>query len=257
MPVVRIAAGNAGISHEPLHYRGRPPSLSIGSRYVIDPSEGLEINVVPKELKSNDNRRQLEGSIKFLGNQRFLLQGFAWDCRRCQHPNWVHLQDIRPELSCEICRAEKAAPVCGDENIHFRLNPFVAEAFSSASSQGPVFWCLKQLMNRASHSMMFTPALDIHRPGEQERYTDIDLLASVDGEVFLLEVKKSFAGINPQQLKQLLEVARLVRPNVAGFAVERPAEAWTIEAATKDRFVKALSEIDVRFDGLERLVSSR
>ncbi len=161
---------------------------------------------LPNELRRREWRNALERSVQYLRDRNFLRQGYDWKCDVCQHPNWAHLEDIVPTLHCEICRTEKSSPVCDNNNVHFKLNPFVAAAFSASSSQGPVAWALNRLANRTSWSFMFTPAVDVYRTGERDRFTDVDVLASVDGEVYLLEVKKSFAGINEREIEKLMEL---------------------------------------------------
>lgn len=205
------------------------------------------IATLPNELRRNQWRNALERSVQYLRDRTFLHQGYAWKCEVCQHPNWVHLEDIVPILHCEICRVEKSSPVCGNKNIHFRLNPFVATAFSSSSSQGAVAWALSRLANRASWSFMFAPALDIYKLGQRDRYTDIDIIAAVDGEVFMLEVKKSFAGVNEPEVAKLVELASLIRPDYAGFAVNRPRAESTIDAVAQERIKQTLANRDVQF----------
>jgi hypothetical protein len=203
---------------------------------------------LPNELRGNEARNALEGSVKYLRDRSFLRQGFAWTCRVCQYRNWAHLEDMVPVLHCEICRVKKSAPVAGNSNVHFRLNPFVAAAFSSASSQGSVAWALTRLANRASWSFMFTPALDISKASDQGRFSDLDVLASIDGEVFLLEVKRGFAGVNTSEVEKLVEVATILRPDFAGFAVQRPRAECTLDAAAQEEIARRLAAVDVRFE---------
>ena len=57
---------------------------------------------VPNELRRNEWKSSLETSVQYLRDRMFLHQGYAWKCEVCQHPNWVHLQDIVAILHCEI-----------------------------------------------------------------------------------------------------------------------------------------------------------
>jgi hypothetical protein len=202
---------------------------------------------IPRELRRNEWQNTLEESVQYLRDRTFLRQGYAWKCTVCQYRNWVHLEDMVPILHCEICRVEKSAPVSGNSNVFFRLNPFVAAAFSSSSSQGPVAWVLDRLANRSSWSFMFTPALDVYKVGERNRFTDIDVLASVDGEVFVLEVKRGFAGVNAGEVEKLVEVATTLRPDYAGFAVQRPRAECTLDAAAVEEIRRRLAAVDVQF----------
>ena len=202
---------------------------------------------MPNELRRNEWRNTLEQSVQYLRDRSFLRQGYAWKCGVCQYFNWVRLEDMVPILRCEICRVEKSSPVTGNANVHFRLNPFVATAFSSSSAQATVAWVLDRLANKASWSFMFSPALDVYKVGRPNRYTDLDVLAAVDGETFLLEVKRGFAGINAREVEKLVEVATTLRPDVAGFAVRRPRGECPLTAAELADIKRRLADVDVEF----------
>lgn len=208
--------------------------------------DGL-VAAMPNELRGNEWRTTLEESVQYLRDRNFLRQGYAWKCAVCQYRNWVHLEDMVPILRCEICRVEKSSPVSGNTNVHFRLNPFVATAFSSSSAQATVAWVLDRLANKASWSFIFSPALDVYRVGEPNRYTDLDVLAAVDGEVFLLEVKRGFAGVNTREVEKLVEVVTTLRPDFAGFAVQRPRVECPLNAEAIQEIERRLAAVDVRF----------
>lgn len=117
--------------------------------------------ILNETVKGQDERKGLDRFLKFLRNQNFLMQGYGWKCARCHHPNWAGLTEIENELECAICAAVEDAPVGGDANSHFKLNSFVSGAFGPASAQDAVIWCLGILAERAQHSLMLTPTLDI------------------------------------------------------------------------------------------------
>lgn len=202
---------------------------------------------IPNNLRNNEGRNTLEQSVQYLRDRNFLRQGYAWRCGVCQYPNWVHLEDMVPILRCDVCRVEKSSPVQGNANVHFRLNPFVATAFASSSAQATVSWVLDRLANSASWSFMFTPALDIYKVEEPNPFTDLDVLAAVDGETFLLEVKRGFAGVNAREVEKLVEVAATLRPDVAGFAIQRPRVECPLAAADLEDIKCRLATFDVEF----------
>jgi hypothetical protein len=43
--------------------------------------------------------------------QQLIFQGHQWTCPECHHRNWVDLSELRPILSCSICRHEDDAPI--------------------------------------------------------------------------------------------------------------------------------------------------
>lgn len=93
----------------------------------------------------------------------------------------------------------------------------------------------------------FFPALDVHKIGEQSRSSDLDVVAAVDGVVYLLEVKRSFAGVNAGELQKLVELAKILRPDYAGFCVARPQAESTLSKQEIAEATDALSAVDVRF----------
>jgi hypothetical protein len=71
-------------------------------------------------------------------------------------------------------------------------SPFVHHAFASTSGQESIIWCLNELANRAHSSFAWFPAIELYRHGEITPLTDLDIIATVDGKVYLVEVKNSF-----------------------------------------------------------------
>lgn len=198
-------------------------------------------------VKDRSDQDNLDTCLKLLRNRNLLLQGYGWRCDRCQHQNWVGLTEVTNSLECAICNAVEDAPVGGDTNSHFKLNSFVSAAFGPASAQGSVIWCLSHLIEKAQHSLMLTPTLDIKDEANFPKGTDLDVLACVDGKVHYYEVKRSFAGINKSQIDDLIQVATLIRPNYAGFAVQSDTNKEVLGEQDIQFLRETLREIDVEF----------
>jgi len=200
---------------------------------------------VTGQNQSKIQNRLIE-SVTYLRDRDFLWQGFGWRCSFCQHHNWVALERLSPIATCEICRKSQSSPVSG--SLHFRLNPFVQHAFASTSGQEPVIWCLDQLARRAMSSFAFAPTLNVYRPGRSNPETDLDLVAAIDGEVYVVEVKSSFAGMEVEVLEQLQRLADELRPNVVMLAIK----ANRSDDAACGQMIKAFEQNfsipDVRFE---------
>ncbi|WP_421360252.1 hypothetical protein [Agrobacterium rosae] len=199
------------------------------------------------ETGNGESKYDLDECLKFLRNQDFLMQGFGWKCQRCQHSNWVGLTDMTNSLSCAICDFAEDAPIGGDANSHFKMNPFVSAAFSPTSAQGPVIWCISVLAAKARHSFMLTPTLDTKDQHSLPKGTDLDVLACVDGKIHMYEVKRSFAGIDQKQMDDLVLIASLLRPDYAGFAVEDDANSETLSDDGIQSLREKLKKVDVEF----------
>jgi hypothetical protein len=59
----------------------------------------------------------------------------------------------------------------------------------------------------------------VYRPGQSNPETDLDLVAAVDGQVYVVEIKSSFAGVEAEVLEQLRCLALELRPDVVMLAV--------------------------------------
>jgi hypothetical protein len=188
-------------------------------------SDAKEFSTVEQD-RGDQLKHELVSSVTHLRNNGFLWQGFWWKCGMCEHENWLSLERLTSVSSCEICRRGKSSPV--DGNLHFRLSPFVQHAFAASSSQGPVLWCLEQLATRAhlsdfrrkTKSFSFAPALNLFTDSETQPWTDIDITANVNGQIVLVEVKKSWAGVTQKTLNQLYDLGHKLRPNVVLLAVQ-------------------------------------
>jgi hypothetical protein len=177
-----------------------------------------------EEYPGNQLKEALISSITYLRNREFLWQGFYWKCSVCEHENWVSLENLTPRCQCQICRTAKSSPVTG--SFHFRLNPFAQHAFASTSAQGPVLWCLNRLLHQAEMtignrtSLGFAPALNIYKDNDSQPWTDIDVTANVNGLIVMVEVKRSFSGVNAELADQLFMLGDMYHPNIIMLAVQ-------------------------------------
>ena len=94
---------------------------------------------------------------------------------------------------------------------------------------------------------MLTPTLDIQDPRAMPRKTDLDVLACVDGKVHFYEVKRSFAGINKKQIDDLIQVASLIRPDYAGFAIQNSNNKNALSDQDIFSIREKFREIEVEF----------
>jgi len=198
------------------------------------------------ERKQGEIKECLAESVTYLRDRDFLWQGFRWKCSFCQHHNWVPLKQLSPIAKCEICRKPESSPVSG--SLHFRLNPFVQHAFSSTSAQEPVIWCLNHLARRAMWSFAFAPTLDVYRAGRSNPETDLDIVAVVDGQVYFVEVKSSFAGVTVKDQEQLKFLVYELRPDVVMLGVMANNADAEKYADIIEAFGSGITTYGVRFE---------
>ncbi|WP_339713481.1 hypothetical protein [uncultured Sneathiella sp.] len=249
-----LTAENAGKDAEEINYGaivGRVLGKVI-SWHGKEEAQGKKLNyaelkrkLLPDDHNDNDGRAEVDECIRYLRNIDILRQGYAWRCKLCFHHNWTPNSEFTNELHCNICKTPENAPIGGDENVHFTLNPHITRAFSSSSGTGPVLWCINELANQARKSFILAPTLQIDISNGWS--TDIDVLASVDGKVNMFEVKSSFSGVTEKEIEQLINLAKRFRPDIAGFAIKQPEENNTITQANISLLKGKLAELDVEF----------
>lgn len=231
-------------------------ALFLASRSFVSESQQLKcanfetlFGWAPKSQNSTHRKKiksELIKSITHLRNKGFLWQGFRWTCSFCQHNNWVPLDQLSAISFCEICRTPQASPV--DRSLDFRLSPFVHHAFSSTSAQDSVIWCLKQLADRANQSFAFAPTLNMYCDGKTEPKTDLDIIATIDGKFYIVEVKSSFSGINQKSLDQLKYVGEILHPDFIIIAVNKENDCSKDILHIITEFRNHISNHDIDFE---------
>lgn len=172
---------------------------------------------VPREEWDADEKRSLAASVRYLCEQEILHQGHDWLCPHCKNNNWISIAALSKSMICEVCGATEAAPVA--EAWRFKLNAFVLEGLRDHGLLA-YLWCLAKLSDRAQssfyylepHELFFTTDSAFQRRPDAE----VDLIAVVDGAVYLCEVKSSNQSID---LEKLAELAKRIRPDVVTLAV--------------------------------------
>lgn len=158
--------------------------------------------------------RYLDESVQHLCQHEVLFQGREWRCRSCYNRNWVGVDELGRTLSCSVCGRDEPAPVSG--SWQFCINPFILEAYRDHGIEA-VVWALWRLLYRSKSSFYFVPSLKLwlsYPDGPSDTCdAEVDAVAVVDGEVYLVEAKSS-AGLAEGEVAQLLLAAERIRPDV-------------------------------------------
>ena len=186
--------------------------------------------LVDEYLKAHSNRGDVDDdadirdmatlnrSIQHLCQNEVLFQGREWSCRSCHNRNWVSIDSLARALECEVCRHSEPAPVSGD--WHFRGNAFLLEAYREHGVEAVIF-ALWQLSERARQSFYFAPSLRLWlkypKSSRHDCDAEIDALAVVDGETFLVEAKTT-AALDEHEIAQLVLAGERIRPDVVLIA---------------------------------------
>jgi hypothetical protein len=172
----------------------------------------------------------LDDCLIELRRGQIMFQGHQWTCRKCHHKNWIDLNSLSFELSCEVCREKIQAPV--DIQWLFRPNEFLIESLRDHSVLS-LLWVLSALRERARQSLIFIGPTSLGFSGQsQNSDAEVDLLALVDGQAILCEVKSSWRGLRSVDIQDFVSLAQRLRPDKALLAImetgDGPAELVSV-----------------------------
>jgi hypothetical protein len=183
---------------------------------------------------------RLARSVQYLCRREVLFQGREWQCRTCFNRNWVGIDALGRDMTCEVCGRREAAPVSGD--WHFRANSFLTNAYREHGTEA-LLWSLWQLSDRARESFYFVPSLNLwfrYPSSEQQRHDlEIDGVVVVDGRVYMVEATTS-ATLTDEEIRRLALAAERIRPN-ALFIACMGASAGTL-THLKERTLEMLPD---------------
>ncbi len=185
----------------------------------------------------------LDDCLIDLRRRQMMFQGHRWTCRKCHHKNWVDLSELTSEMACEVCKKTEFSPV----NIRwlFRANEFLIESLRDHSVLSLV-WALSALRDRAHRSFAFAePTWFGFDERAETADAEADLLALIDGETFLCEVKSSWHSLRPSHVDDLVALALRLRPDTALLAV---MEAGAGPTAKFDEARARLVEVGIKFE---------
>jgi hypothetical protein len=183
------------------------------------------------------DRRSFVDTLGSLSEQQVLHQGQEWQCSKCLNRNWIAISNLSRTWRCEVCDHHRPADVTSD--WRFRLNGFLKRALTDHGLL-PTIWCLNELRNRARDSFYYLPSEILFSeypwPKRVPPSAELDLLAIVDGQTYLCEIKSS-SRITPQELKTFASLATVIRPDKALLAI------YGCDAAKRDKLQSDLSAL--------------
>jgi len=189
-----------------------------------------------EEIKKDD-LESVEESVQLLCQKKILFQGQQWTCRVCLHKNWESIENLRTTLVCEVCGNSEPAPIANDWK--FKLNEFVLDAMRQHGTIA-LIWCLIQISNRAQASFYYAPSMKLMELVEDaEVWTEVDLLAVVDGDCYVCEVKTS-PRVTDAEIAKFASAVNKLRPDVALFAVME--EGADIQTSLNARIAPLIDE---------------
>lgn len=188
-------------------------------------------------------RNALDQALTEMRTRRMIFQGVPWKCDACQHRNWTDFQALQSTIACDVCSSQKELPV--GFSWHFRPNEFLIESLRSHSVLSLV-WILACLSRRARESFVYVgPTCFGFGNDYNKSDAEADLLAILDGEAVLCEIKSAWRSLRTADLANFLSLAKRLRPNRAILAVMEEGERLHDEL---EDMRKALNEVGIKFE---------
>jgi hypothetical protein len=163
---------------------------------------------------------------------------------------WQPVTQPTDEVTCTGCQYRFVLPA--EEPWYYRLNRLLSQAYARHGLM-PVAWALE--MAAASRFRVFLPPVVLSGTSDASGDSpEIDILAVVDGDLVVGEVKTKADGFGPADVKRLVETARRLRADrVILVAVE--GNSTKLEAAREQiagQLGATCSRVDVLFAGEHR-----
>lgn len=182
-------------------------------------------------------QRFIDDRLAEMRTRRMLFQGYPWTCDACRHRNWTDFQALTPSLACEVCQTETDLPI--GIPWYFRPNEFLIESLRSHSVLSLV-WVLAALRDRADSSFVYLgPTCFGYGPNYDKPDSEADLLALIDGQSVLCEVKSAWRSLRKVHVEDFVDLARRFRPDRAILAVMEEGRRLSEEIHKAEHSLKA------------------
>lgn len=169
------------------------------------------------------------------------LQGTELVCPHCGTREWYPVDDLHADMRCNGCSF--GFPLPPSPKWSFRLNSLVGAALRKHGTLA-VIQTLYELERWQSGMFLFLPCHDIFKRGEEEPFTDLDIIVIREGKFIIGEVKSSPRGFGEKDFAKLREVAEDLLPDEVLLAA--PGDRWPpIVHEEIKKFKKALAALDI------------
>lgn len=130
-------------------------------------------------------------------------------CALCGIETWFHVDDLKQEVNCPGCGRRQA--IGAQQDWHYALNSLVEMGVKQG--QLPVIQALAALAAHSFQSFFYSPSLHLFKAGTEGIWHEVDILAVVNGEFVIGEVKGG--NVTRDDFFELAEIAEVLRPQRA------------------------------------------
>lgn len=198
-----------------------PPTIRRFDYFLAMFEKTAEAKRIREHAPEKDANRRVRAEaalhVSYRRSESILVQGYAWKCSRCDHPNWKTIKALREVLACEACEQKHA--IGADFEWHFMLDGYVIRGIRTHGLRG-IIWALGIMKWWGRCSFMFAPQIELFtsESGEEKVVGDLDIACIIDGKLHIGEVKESKGDINDALGEKLTKLAHLIRPDVVVLA---------------------------------------
>ena len=185
-----------------------------------------------------------ESQLRDLIDGEVFLQGSECKCSSLwKTTSWYVVDDLASQIRCAGCLTK--FPLGPTPGWKFRLNELVGNALRKHGTLA-VLQALYHLQHYRGLSEMFlyVPCQDIIKKGEEQPFTDLDIVVIRDGRPIVGEVKSDPAAFEAEDFEKMLETAKGIEPNEVIFAA--PGEAWPSSVTAEfERYREAVAPLEI------------
>jgi hypothetical protein len=148
-------------------------------------------------LKPGDSQETVTDFAQNLARNSVLLRGYTIKCPACDLTQWYDIRALSETMSCAGCLSAIQPPP--DAPFSYKLNELMVRGIQQGAI--PVLLTILTLSTLARHSFLHVPGIEVRRGGIR---TDVDLLASCDGELLLAECKDLRQGCSRESVREIV-----------------------------------------------------
>lgn len=141
-----------------------------------------------------------------------LISGFQLDCPKCNFEGWYPIELVGEQYFCTRCRSENRRP--HESEIHYRLHESVYQAHRE-NMMIPILTLDILKTHFTEDSFIYTVPVNLEKGNPNSH--EIDIIAIIDGELFIGECKKTNKLAN-KVFKHYEQLADIIMPDSIVFS---------------------------------------
>lgn len=186
-------------------------------KHLIEQMQFDNVKTCKKYLRDN-----LKDAVEYLVHNNVLQQIHSWRCTYCGNSNKRSLDTIKRENICDVCSTEYQSPI--DMEWEYIVSPYVLSALAEHNGL-TVLWGISHLLRKSILSQsLYLPEIDLYRKYDDDQHkNEVDLIAIIDGNFIIAEVKRSAASFidKTEEADKFVDEVNRLCPDVAYLIFEK------------------------------------